>query len=109
MCVYGRAVWRVRRGLVTPFAVCDFASLADMLRKADFVVAFGEHDGQDPLGDVIDVSGPFGLVQTVNLGERFPGVGLPSLPKRDTKESSRFRRLFPRWKNVAVPRCHRFG
>ena len=50
-------------------AVCDFASLADMLRKADFVVAFREHDGQDPLGGVIDVSGPFGLVQSKERGQ----------------------------------------
>lgn len=55
-------------------AVRDFAPLADRLRTAGFEVAFREADGQDPLGGVIDVSGPFGLVQIVNFGERFPGV-----------------------------------
>ena len=55
-------------------AVRDFVSLADTLRTAGFDVALWEPDGQDPLGGVIDVSGPFGLVQIVNFGERFPAV-----------------------------------
>lgn len=55
-------------------AVRDFTSLADRLRTAGFDVALREPDGQDPLGGVIDISGPFGLVQIVNFGERFPAV-----------------------------------
>ena len=55
-------------------AVRDFPSLADRLRTAGFDVALREPDGQDPLGGVIDVSGPFGLVKIVNFGERFPAV-----------------------------------
>jgi hypothetical protein len=44
-------------------AVRDCASLAGTLRTAGFDVAFREPDGQDPLGGVIDVSGPFGNPQ----------------------------------------------
>ena len=47
---------------------------ADGLREAGYEVALREPDGDDPLGGVIDVSGPFGLVQIVNFGERFPAV-----------------------------------
>jgi len=57
-------------------AVRDFVSLADRLRTAGFDVALREPDGEDPLGGVIDVSGPFGLVQIVNFGERFPADNL---------------------------------
>jgi hypothetical protein len=31
-------------------------------------------DSADPLGGVIDVNGPFGLVQIVNFGDRFPAA-----------------------------------
>ena len=62
-------------------AVRDFPSLADRLRTAGFDVALREPDGQDPLGGVIDVSGPFGLVQIVNFGERFPAVIESGLPE----------------------------
>lgn len=55
-------------------AIRDLDSVADWLRKAGYDVAVREPDGQDPLGGVIDVSGPFGLVQIVNFGERFPAL-----------------------------------
>jgi hypothetical protein len=61
-------------GLGVNIEVRYFASLADRLRTAGLDVALREPDGQDPLGGVIDVSGPFGLVQIVDFGERFPGV-----------------------------------
>lgn len=55
----------------------DLGSLrqaADALRMAGFEVELREPDGQDPLGSVVDVRGPFGLVQIVNYGGRFPAV-----------------------------------
>jgi len=55
-------------------AVREIASLADFLRRAGFEVALREPDEQDPLGGVLDISGPFGLVQIINFGERFPAV-----------------------------------
>jgi|688.fasta_scaffold380934_2 hypothetical protein len=48
--------------------------VAETLRSAGFDVELREPDGQDPLGGVIDVRGPFGLVQIVNYGGRFPAV-----------------------------------
>ncbi len=39
-----------------------------------FDVELREPDGDDPLGGVVDVRGPFGLVQIVNYGGRFPAV-----------------------------------
>ncbi|MFM7519332.1 MAG: hypothetical protein ACKO9B_02545 [Planctomycetota bacterium] len=55
-------------------AIRECSSTAATLRTMGFDVELREPDGEDPLGGVIDVSGPFGLVQIVNFGERFPGV-----------------------------------
>ena len=55
-------------------AIRDLAFVAEGLREAGYEVAVRQPDGQDPLGGVIDVTGPFGLVQIVNFGERFPAV-----------------------------------
>lgn len=55
-------------------AIRTLGPVADGLREAGYDVVVREPDGQDPLGGVIDVSGPFGLVQIVNFGERFPAV-----------------------------------
>lgn len=55
----------------------DLGSLrqaADALRMAGFEVELREPDGHDPLGGVVDVRGPFGLVQIVNYGGLFPAV-----------------------------------
>lgn len=55
-------------------AIDDLPKVAGALQAAGFEVFTREPDGQDPLGGVIDVRGPFGLVQIVNFGERFPAV-----------------------------------
>jgi hypothetical protein len=49
-------------------------TLAAALRDEGFVVDFHEPDGDDPLGGVMDVSGPFGLIQVVSFANRFPAV-----------------------------------
>lgn len=69
-------------------AIRDLAALAGRLHAAGFEVMLREPDGQDPLGGVIDVSGPFGLVQIVNFGDRFPaviedGLAAATLPMQD--------------------------
>jgi hypothetical protein len=48
--------------------------IADALRTAGFEVELREPSEQDPLGGVVDVRGPFGFVQIVNFGGRFPAV-----------------------------------
>lgn len=48
--------------------------IARSLSEAGFEVALREPDAADPLGGVIDVTGPFGVVQIVNYGGRFPAV-----------------------------------
>jgi len=58
--------------------------VADALRTAGFEVELREPDGQDPLGGVVDVRGPFGLVQIVNYGGRFPAVIDDGLAAADT-------------------------
>lgn len=55
-------------------AVRDLAAVSDSLRAGGFEVLCREPDPQDPLGGVIDVVGPAGLVQIVNFGERFPEI-----------------------------------
>lgn len=58
--------------------------VADALRAVGFVVQLREPDGEDPLGGVVDVRGPFGLVQIVNYGGRFPAVIDAGLAAADT-------------------------
>jgi hypothetical protein len=74
----------------------DLATLnevADSLRTAGFEVELREPDGQDPLGGVVDVRGPFGLVQIVIYGGRFPAVIDGGLAAADTviRSGSRLR------------------
>lgn len=59
--------------------------LAVALRDEGFVVDFHEPDGDDPLGGVIDVSGPFGLVQVVSFANRFPAVIRDALAGEDVR------------------------
>ena len=67
--------------------------VADALRTAGFEVELREPDGQDPLGGVVDVRGPFGLIQIVNYGGRFPAVIDGGLAAADTviRSGSRLR------------------
>jgi hypothetical protein len=44
------------------------------LRREGFAAELREPDGDDPLGGVIDVAGPFGLLQIVSYADRFPAV-----------------------------------
>jgi hypothetical protein len=55
-------------------AIPELHAVAAGLRKAGYEVEVREPDGQDPLGGVLDVIGPAGLVQIVNFGGRFPAV-----------------------------------
>jgi hypothetical protein len=66
---------------------------AEMLRGAGYDVTLREPDGQDPLGGVVDVRGPFGVVQIVNFGGRFPAVIEGGLATADTviRSGSRLR------------------
>ena len=59
--------------------------LAAALRGEGFVVDFHEPDGDDPLGGVIDVSGPFGLIQVVSFANRFPAVIRDALAGDDVR------------------------
>ena len=59
--------------------------LAAALRDEGFVVDFHEPDGDDPLGGVIDVSGPFGLIQVVSFADRFPAVIRDALAADDVR------------------------
>ncbi len=49
-------------------------ALTESLRHAGFTAELREPDGDDPLGGVIDVSGPFGLLQIISYANRFPAV-----------------------------------
>ena len=48
--------------------------LVAALREDGLTAELKEPGGDDPLGGVIDVSGPFGLVQVVSFGDRFPAA-----------------------------------
>ncbi len=49
-------------------------AVADACRRAGYAVELREPDAADPLGGVLDVRGPFGLVQVVSFAGRFPAV-----------------------------------
>lgn len=55
-------------------AVRDMKGLEERLRTEGYLTVLHEPDGDDPLGGVIDVCGPHGLIQIVNFGDRFPAV-----------------------------------
>lgn len=49
-------------------------SVADEIRLQGHSVEVRDPDMDDPLGGVMDVTGPFGQVQVINYGGRFPAV-----------------------------------
>lgn len=48
--------------------------IAALLEKEGYKVELNEPDADDPLGGVMNISGPFGLVQVVSFADRFPRV-----------------------------------
>ena len=60
-------------------------SLVDSLSAEGYNVEFHEPDENDPLGGVIDVSGPFGLVQLISFEGRFPAVIRDALAGEDLR------------------------
>jgi hypothetical protein len=59
--------------------------IADALRDEGFTVELREPDSDDPLGGVIDVSGPFGLIQVVSFANRFSAVIRDALAGDDVR------------------------
>jgi hypothetical protein len=49
-------------------------ALVTALRGEGFTAELRVPDGDDPLGGVIDITGPFGLIQIVNFGNSFPAA-----------------------------------
>ena len=49
-------------------------AVLEALRQAGFSAELREPDGDDPLGGVIDVTGPFGVLQVISYAGRFPAV-----------------------------------
>ena len=49
-------------------------AVVESLRKQGFTAELREPDGADPLGGVIDVTGPFGFLQIISFAGRFPAV-----------------------------------
>lgn len=49
-------------------------AVAESLRETGFAVELREPDSSDPLGGVLDVTGPFGLVQVISFSGRLPAV-----------------------------------
>jgi hypothetical protein len=54
--------------------VGQLRTLLSDLRSEGFEAVLHEPDADDPLGGLIDVSGPFGLVQIVSFANRFPAA-----------------------------------
>ncbi|MDP6629993.1 MAG: hypothetical protein QGH42_03760 [Kiritimatiellia bacterium] len=49
-------------------------AVLESLRSKGFAAELREPDGTDPLAGVIDVTGPFGLLQIISYADRFPAV-----------------------------------
>jgi len=62
-------------------------NITEALRHQGYSVEFHEPDGDDPLGGVIDVSGPFGLVQIISFEDRFPIIIRDALLGEDIRVS----------------------
>jgi hypothetical protein len=63
----------------------DMRSITRALRGEGFSAELREPGQDDPLGGVIDVSGPFGLVQIVSFGGRFPAAIVDALAGEDLR------------------------
>ena len=59
--------------------------LTDSLRSRGYEAVLHEPDGQDPLAGVIDVTGPFGVVQIVSFEDRFPAAIRDALAGEDIR------------------------
>lgn len=59
--------------------------IAETLRSEGYDAVLHEPDAQDPLGGVIDVSGPFGLIQIISFEDRFPAVIRDALEGDDVR------------------------
>ena len=53
-------------------SITALRELASALQANGYQVELREPDAQDPLGGVLDIAGPFGLVQLNNYADRFP-------------------------------------
>lgn len=60
-------------------------AIADSLRAKGYEVEFHQPDAEDPLGGVLNISGPFGLVQVVSFADRFPRVIHDALAAEDVR------------------------
>jgi hypothetical protein len=49
-------------------------AIVKTLRQTGMTAELHEPDGDDPLGGVIDITGPFGLLQIVSFAGRFPAA-----------------------------------
>lgn len=71
-------------------------SLAESLKAEGYAVELHEPDATDPLAGVIDVSGPFGLVQIISFEGRFPAVIRDALAGEDVRiQPGGFLRITP--------------
>ena len=59
--------------------------IVETLRSEGYDAVLHEPDAQDPLGGVIDVSGPFGLIQIISFEDRFPAVIRDALEGEDIR------------------------
>jgi len=66
----------------------EMQNLTDVLRAEGFDAEFHQPDAEDPLGGVIDVAGPFGLVQIINFEDRFPAIIHDALASADLRVRS---------------------
>jgi len=60
-------------------------AVADLLSREGYDVEIHEPDAEDPLGGVMNISGPFGLVQVVSFADRFPRVIHDALEAEDVR------------------------
>ncbi len=54
--------------------VSQLHRLAEALRGKGYAVELNEADAQDPLGGVLDVHSPTGLIQIISFAQKFPAV-----------------------------------
>lgn len=80
---YVRQTEDIDLGVNAPVSV--LRAVADALRRDGFNAELREPDSEDPLAGVIDVTGPFGMVQVISFADRFPAVIDDALTEADTE------------------------
>ncbi len=76
-------------------AVNDLVEFSETLKAKGYIVELRKPDAEDPLGGVLDIMTPAGLIQVISFADRFPAVIQEGQQEADfvVRENSRLKIL----------------